>query len=304
MNPYVYPATKPDFNLCLKDTTGYYSHYTVDFTSAFSGTYPESRTVRGEYFQPLHNGTGQLVVLLHGMGDHSVIPCRWLAKSLLKKGIACFIMYLVVHSGRLPAAIKERFPVLTSEEWFEAYRMSVIEVRQVIDWATSRQEVNGNKVSVVGISLGGFISAIAMGIDRRIGKGVFIVVGGNGEKINQTSSMTRLTRWRKLPPDQYQELQESYARYLAEVAEKGFENVEPGVRGFLTDPMTFGYLLRDRPVLMINARWDEAIPKEATLDLWKEAGRPQILWLPGTHASVWVWYPLIFNRIYNFLSSV
>ena len=65
---------------------------------------------------------------------------------------------------------------------------------------------------------------------------------------------------------EYRHIQESYEQYLAEVAEKGFENVTPPRKSSLTDPMAFAYRLRQHPVLMINARWDTAIPKEATLD--------------------------------------
>jgi len=47
------------------------------------------------------------------------------------------------------------------------------------------------------------------------------------------------------------------------------ENVTPVRKSFLTDPMTFAHLLQQRPLLMINALWDEFIPKEATLDFGK-----------------------------------
>ena len=82
------------------------------------------------------------------------------------------------------------------------------------------------------------------------------------------------------------------------------DNITPPYRSFLTDPLTYASLIRSRPLLMINALGDELIPREATLDLWKAAGKQAILWLPGTHITLWLWYPVIRHRIEAFLNSV
>jgi len=203
----------------------------------------------------------------------------------------------------MPEVIKERFPVLAPEEWFESYQISVIDVRQVVDWASSRAEINKEQIAVIGMSFGGFISAIAMGIDKRIGAGVFLVAGGNSEKITYKSRRSDFRKHYNYAEAEYQQNQSRYAQYLAEVAEKGFENVIPVKRSFLTDPMTFGYYLRQRPVLMINALWDEAIPREAALDFWQASGEPAIAWFPAGHASIWLLYPLISRKISRFLTS-
>ncbi len=303
MNPYSYASVEPRFSLHLKETTDNCLHYTVGFLSAYPAQRQEHRTVLGEYFQPRKADNAPLVILLHGMGDYSVFPCKLLARSLVKKGIACFILYLVVHSKRMPEIKGRRFPSLTPEEWFESYQISVIDVRQVIDWAGGRDEIDKEKIAVIGISFGGFISAIAMSIDERIKSGVFIVMGGNGEKIAQQSKVGTIRKEYRRTDAEYNHIQESYRQYLAEVDENGFENVTPARDSFLTDPMTFAYRLRRRSVLMINALWDEAIPREAALDFWETCGRPAIKWFPATHAAIWLWYPFINREIVGFLSS-
>jgi len=300
VNPYIYQSDKQPFNLRLNKVTEKWSSYLVDFPSAFHSGLWGGSLARGEYFQPQGQGPAPLVILLHGMGDHSVIPCRLLARSLAGNGTACLVLYLVLHSSRLPLGMKERYPVFTSEEWFQIYQTSVIEVRQVIDWAGGRAEIEGGKVAVVGISFGGFISSIAMGIDRRLGAGVFIVSAGNSEKINHLSQLSALTKDYRRTEAEYQSLQQSYRHYLAEVDERGLDYVTPPQKGFLVDPMTYAYNLRKRPLLMINARWDEAISAEAVLDFWEACGRPDIMWLPATHATIWLWYPLISRKIAGF----
>lgn len=303
MNPYSYTRGEPHFNLHLKKTAAKWLHYAVGFPSAYPTRFPENSTVLGEYFQPRGVDNAPLAVLLHGMGDLSTIPCKLLARSLVKRGIACFILYLVFHSRRMPEVIKKRFPTLTAEEWFEGYQISVIDVRQVIDWAGGRPEIDKERIAVIGISFGGFISAVAMGVDERIRAGIFIIMGGNGEKIAQKSKLSTISKGYRRTDAEYHQIQNSYTQYLAEVAKNGFDKVIPVRKSFLTDPMTFAYRLRQRPVLMLNALWDEAIPREATLDFWEACGKPVITWFPTTHGSIWLLYPFLSRKIAGFLGS-
>lgn len=98
--------------------------------------------MRGEYFQPRKAGAAPLAILLHGIGDRSVIPCKLLARALVKKEMACFILYSVFHSSRMPKTLSKGIPSLTPEEWLESYQVSVVDVRQVIDWASTRANVS------------------------------------------------------------------------------------------------------------------------------------------------------------------
>jgi predicted esterase len=298
MNPYSYPPIEPRFNLQLKETNSKWLHYAVDFPIARPTSCKEHNTALGEYYQPSEGDNWPLAILVHGWGDHSTLPCNLLAKDLAKIGIASFILYLVFHSSRMPDAIKRRLPNLTAEEWFEGYQMSVIDVRQIVDWASSNGRINKEQIAVIGMSLGGMISALSMAVDKRIHAGVILISGGNYEN----PEWLRRTGQKRTEAE-YAEAQKMYAQYLSEVAQKGFENVEPPKKSYLTDPMTFASYLRQRPVLMINAKLDERIPRQSTLDLWEASGKPQIKWLPGTHSSIWLLYPLIRREIFSFLSS-
>ena len=300
MNPYSYRVINPDFNVKLTGKNRSWQRYTVHFPTAHPTPYEKSNTVWGEYFRPNTERKLPLAILIHGLGDRSVIPLKILARSLAKKGIASFILYLVLHSSRQPPRESSR---LSPDDWFDNYRISVIEVRQVIDWAETRAEVDKEKLGVLGISFGGFISAIAMGIDNRIKAGVMVASGGNLEKI-AFMSKTLPRRWGfRHTEAEFNAQQHHYFQYLNEVAEKGVEKVNPPERGFLIDAMTYAHLLRNRPLLLVNAHWDEVIPKPATLDFWEASGKPAISWFPGGHATIWLWYPLISRKITHFLRS-
>jgi cephalosporin-C deacetylase-like acetyl esterase len=303
MNPYNYENGISEVKLSLKEETPKLLHYEIQFRSALNTGYLENSVVKGEYYWPRMERKTPLAILVHGMGDHSVIPCKLLAHSLLKQGIACFIPYLTIHSRRIPKAMHDHLPYLTSDEWFQSYQVSVVDIRQVVDWAYGRTELDAQQVATLGISFGGFVSAITMGVDKRIKAGVFIVTGGNSNKI---SWLNRTSQYRKRYPRtyaQYLEIQSSYARYLKDISEKGFENVTPANQSFLTDPLTFSSYLKERPILMINALWDKYIPKETATELWRACGRPAIKWIPSGHTSIWLWYPSIRRSIVAFLKS-
>jgi dienelactone hydrolase len=302
MNPYKYKSRKIQANLELKEKNSRWLRYKVDFPTAYS-IYNENKSVLGEYFQPRNVKNAPLAIVIHGWGDRSAIPCKLLARSLVKKGYAAFIFYLVFHTSRMPETMTSRMPYLNTEDWFEGYRASVIEVRQIIDWAASRPEIDKERIAVLGISLGGFVSEIAMGVDKRIKAGVFMIAGGNSEIITWKTKNDAIPKGHGCTEPECHQIRSRYPEYLAEVTEKGIDNVVPLSHCYLTDALTFAPSLRGRPVLMLNAKWDKTVPTEATLDFWKACHEPEIKWLPGSHVGFWLWYPAIAREITRFLSS-
>jgi cephalosporin-C deacetylase-like acetyl esterase len=303
VNAFHYLSDGLQANIQLERSQREWERYAVSYPTARPTRYEKNNTVLADYFQPRKATGAPLVILFHGIGDQLLIPCKSLARALVKKGMACFVLYSVFHSRRMPDEVKHRYPSLTPDEWFEHYLISVTDIRQAIDWAKSRTEINAEKVGVVGVSFGGFISAITMGIDDRIKAGAFLIAGGNSQKIGRFSRKRSMKKEYNVTDEEYHRNQQVYRQYLSEVAEKGLENVTPTNQAYIIDPMTFGHCLQERPVLMLNALWDEYIPREATLDLWEAAGKPAISWFPGTHTTFWLWYPLIQRKISRFLIS-
>lgn len=303
INPYQYPEGKADFKLSLDKETARWRRYAVSFASAHHNLYPEQANALGRYYQPLGEEPAPLVILIHGLGDNSIIPLKLIARALAGRGIASFTLQMVFHSSRQPPEMRRRYPNLTPEEWFEGYYTSVIEVRQIIDWAFGRPEIDNRKISLAGISLGGIISAIAMGVDRRVKAGIFIVAGGNAVKIDQFSHHAAMRYYQRPGEAEYQARLHRYHHYCEEIALKGLENVAPDHPSYLTDPLTFAPSLKGRHILMLNARRDEVIPREAALDLWEASGRPEIYWFWANHTGIWFWYPFILHKIVRFLGS-
>jgi pimeloyl-ACP methyl ester carboxylesterase len=303
INPFTYNIAQLSFNVRQLRQNKHWRQYMVDFPIAFPGLYQESNSAEGEYFEVETDHKLPLVILIHGWGDHSAIPLQALARKLTRNGIHCFILYLPFHSRRLPEEMKKRSPNFTQEEWFDGYRIAVTDVRQILDWVETRDEIDKSRVAVLGLSLGSFVGSIAMGIDDRIIAGVFIVSGGNSAKIQQHSRFAKFRKQYRFEPKDYEDYQKNYAQYLQDVAVKGWENTEPARQSFLIDPLTYTHRLVGRPVLMINALWDEFIPKETTLDFQKACGECELSWYPTSHATIWLFYPVIAGRIYRFLRN-
>ncbi len=278
------------------------ARFRVQFPSALDTPILRNTLVLGDYVLPGNNGDKcPLVIILHGMGNSSMLPCRLIANSLARKGIASLTLYQIIHKDRIPASIKTKFPRLSEGEWFESYQVSVTDARQALDWAAARPELSQGRTAILGISFGGFIASITMGLDQRVKAGVFIESAGNSEKITRDSLLLRFQY--KSSPAEYTQNQKAYAAYLEKVATQGFENVTPVKNSYWTDPKTFSSRVKNRPVMMLNSWMDELIPRSAVLDLWQAYDKPALYWFPSTHATIWMWYPLIGRKITAFLQS-
>lgn len=291
-NPYQYTG-KDNFSVEPVNNSGSSQEFTLTFSSACPTDYSELNTVTGEYRLPRqYDKAAPLVLLIHGVGDTSTIPCRLIAGALAKSGIASLTLYMPIHSRRLPTEMKHDFYNLSAQDWYNLYRISVINIRQALDWADSRPELDSRHIGVAGISFGGYVSAIAMGIDQRLRSGALLFTAGNIEKLAKTRSSRRYKKY-EVSDDLFRKNQSRYLAYVADVEAYGFEKVTPPQLGYLFDPYTFTPELKNKSLLMINAHWDEYFPKDTAKEFWQASGKPKQVWLPAGHASSWLFYPLI-----------
>ena len=261
---------------------------------------------RGEYYMPSTGNCFPVAILLHGLGglgEKDSIPCRMLARDLAKMGIASFVLQLVLPTQGTVESTKGQPSVPFIENWLELYQVLVINIRQVIDWAENKNELDSQRVAVMGISIGGMASAIAMAVDKRITAGVFLVTGGNMENISWKSKNDVARISHKCTESQCHGVYSHYPQYLADIEEKGIENVIPAKECFLFDPISFALYLRGRPMLMINAERDDFIPRDSTLEFWEMCGHPHIVWLPAKHNTIFLHYHSIRREVTAFIDS-
>jgi dienelactone hydrolase len=298
LNPYDYQPDCSSFNLTPVADRRSFRSFTLRFKAAAANPDFGGHIAQAEYYQPQRSAKVPLAVIAHGMGDTSLIPARALGRSMVAHGWAAYVPILTNHSRRTPRILKPE--TLSLDDWFEIYRTSVIEIRQGLDWAETRPEIDSEKVAVIGVSFGGFVAAIAMALDNRVKAGILVESGGNGIRINELSPTMR--RHYPGPPIAYKQVQAEFQAFLAEAAAKGIWNVEPPYHSFLNDPLTFAPLLRGRKVMMINGWYDALIPRAAAREMYLAAGARESLWLPAGHLSLWLWFPVISRKIRVFLA--
>lgn len=292
------------FEVQLVASTSSRLHYEVTFPAPRPTGWKEGNTVYGDYFVPRNVAKAPLIVLVPGFGDESIAPCLTLARLLNKQAIATFVLFLPIHSRRLPETMKGGFSPANPHMWLETYESSIREIHQVANWASMRQEIDPDRIAVTGFSLGGMISSIAMAKERRISAGIFIVIGGNMEELSWGGVTDALPIGHTCTQEECHAVYSRYPAFLSEVKERGLEKVVPAKECFLFDPLTFAGQLRGRPVLMINAREDDIVPEHATLNLWAAYGRPKLVWLPGNHADAYSHSAFISSEIARFLNNI
>ena len=296
-NPYSYLRPRRQKTIGIENRRRFLK-FVVSFPSADENG-SSMGNVSGVCYLPKTASKSPLVILVHGIGDSSTIPCHALARSLVRSGIAGFVIYLPIHSRRLPPTMQNRLYNLSIEEWLELYRVSVINIRQALDWAETRPEIDNSRMGVAGISFGGYVSGIALGMDDRFKSGAMLLACGNQERLGYTRSTKRIPKW-NVSEKEYLEAQKAYLAYVNDVSTRGFENVDPPKSSYYFDPYTFSSRIKEKPVFLTNALWDEYFPRLAAKDFWENCGRPAHLWLPTGHATAWLFYPIIRTKVLNF----
>ena len=160
--------------------------YTVSklrFPSPIETPDVENNVVHAEYFAPIGFGPKRpAVVVLHILGSDFPLS-RYMAARLADRGVAALFVKLPYYGERRPpdrnGVSSKRFLSGDIERSMSAMRQGVCDVRRAVSWLKSRPDVDGTRLAVAGISLGGIVSSVAAAVDPAIQRGVFLLAGGD-----------------------------------------------------------------------------------------------------------------------------
>jgi hypothetical protein len=170
-------------------------------------------------------------------------------------------------------------------------RARVIDTRRVLDWLLRRQEIDGNRVALVGFSHGAIVGSLVTAVDSRIKASALVLGGGDLAGIIRDSRERSLARIREgLMADDGLTLDGFY-----NTASATLEDV---------DPLTYAPLVSPRTVLMINARFDWVIRRSYTEALWRALGRPELVWLPAGHYTAGLFTSYARHKILDHITRV
>jgi cephalosporin-C deacetylase-like acetyl esterase len=201
-----------------------------------------------------------VVVLQHGLGHAKEEMLNDAMKAeLVKDGWAGFAIDAALHGERKVAG-KEPLTAFFGLDKTPIYQ-TVADLRRGLDYLGTLPEIDGKRIGFYGVSMGGFLGALAAGLDTRIKAPVLVVTWGdwgtlydNSDLLKQAAAGTILTP-------------ELVRQFMADV-----------------DPVNFVGHISPRPVLMQNGKADRYVPPVAAEPLHKAARDPKVVrWYPGGH---------------------
>jgi dienelactone hydrolase len=189
-------------------------------------------------------GPFPVVVAVHGLSSNKAQVCAQIAPSLAKRGFAVLSADMPRHGERPgdPRTALDRSDPLRA---FALFRQAVVDVRQLIDLAESRPELDtGGGVVLAGYSMGSWINGVAGAADPRV-KAMVLMVGGASE----------------LPP---------LALLVPQIA--------------ATDPRLAIAHFAGRPLLMLGGKRDYVVTPDMVKRLYAAAAEPKELrWYDSGH---------------------
>jgi len=265
-----------------------YTEYELSFESYVKLPQKETNIAYAHYFKAKRD-CGKLTIILHGLGHRGLHSMFYFPPKLAKYGISSIILTLPFHGKRKKYGTNdgEGFFVLDSVTVLTHFRQAIVDIQTLVDFAENKLIQNAKEISIFGISLGGMSAVIAMGVDKRIKKGGFVLAGGNIAQIFWKSLATLPLR--------------RYVYALRQNYDISREKKEYTKIALLYDPLTFAKFVKGRRVMMINSIKDPIIPRSATNELHKSLGNPPITYLLAGHSTIMIYRTLIAEKISKFL---
>jgi dienelactone hydrolase len=234
----------------------------LEFPSPVKTATPENNTVHAEYYLPRGEGPFPATIVLDiTAGDQSL--SRNIAAHLAQHRVAALFVQMAYYGPRRPPGSKLRLLMPNLDHSLAAVRQTVLDLRVAAAWMTSRRELDGGRLGIMGTSLGSFMAALTAEMEPRLGR-VAVLLGGGGF-VEAYYNHPQAARYRKV----YEALGGSKEKLAAALAP--------------ADPLTCAANLKDRKLLMLAARRDEIVPPRMAEALWEASGRQKIVWYDCTH---------------------
>jgi dienelactone hydrolase len=261
-----------------------FRQYQVTFPSPMKTPWPENNVVPAELYLPRAATAAKKMpaaVVLDIMDGSAILP-RMMARSAAQNGLAALYVPMPCYNDRRPPDDAHK-KMLRDDPSRAAngLRQTVMDVRRARTILASRPEVDGARVGITGISLGGIMTALCAGVDGQFARVAPILAGGDVADITFHAREAR--------------------RIRAAMEDKGMTLADAARVFAPVEPLTFASRVPPDRCLMINAANDEVIPRKDTEKLRRALGDPQILWLQAGHYSSLTFFPLMQKTVIEFL---
>ncbi|MGB9694829.1 MAG: hypothetical protein ACP5SB_03070 [Caldisericaceae bacterium] len=296
-----------DFNTETTFENGLYSIIKLSQETLVPSNDPVNDTNVGYLYLPKNIKSHKPVIVVHGMGSRNLPHLSYYTRKFASRGIPSIMPILPYHYDRAGKgdAFGRPFLLDDMDDSIRDFRQAVVDIRALLE-VLVRMGVSDGNFSLITFSFGGMIGVILMGVEDKIKEGVFVATGGNYRYITWESLATRTLRKKYeiqsnnlvygCNKEKCIQLHKDYAMFLGKISSAlDIESLNFPKGCYLFDPLTFAPLLKGRKVLIYRALFDEIIPKEATEELWKYAGKPRMKTLFSDHYLTILYRKMIFE---------
>ncbi|MEE8118663.1 MAG: hypothetical protein V3T39_03795 [Gammaproteobacteria bacterium] len=255
--------------------------------------------VTAHYYKNAESSAKPLIIILPIWGSYKY-PSTKIGKGIRRRGKSQ--VHVIMMQGEAPIfdweAMHEDVPPEKFEYTLwrmgERIRVTSMDVRRILDWAETRSEIDQNRISLVGFSMGAIVSSLAIMHDRRFHSTVLVMGGADLGKIVATCH-GRLELLRETAMTRYGWTIDQ----MREVASRAFGHI---------NQIDFPGRVDPRSILFIDATKDKCMPQSSRDALWNALGQPErISYNYGHHGAFLAMTPLGFNvmrrQIYRFLEK-
>jgi dienelactone hydrolase len=260
----------------------------------------EGNLITARYFRSTRPGSHPLVIVLPIWGSYTY-PSRKTSTYLQRhSGGGLHVLdlqgenFLVDWSG-LATTTDESAYLELWREGAEHQRVTMVDVRRLVDWAEQQSEIDSDRVALIGFSLGAIVAGTVATQEARLAAVVIVMGGAHTHSIIAHCSGDRTSSVQQNAEQRFGWNQDELEAQL-----------EPIFIGL--DPASYPGRVDSDRVLIIEANRDTCVPESSRTDLWEAMGRPEKISLNyGHHKAFLSMTPLglswMRHRIWEFLED-
>lgn len=167
-----------------------------------------------------------------------------------------------------------------------AIRRTAIRHRRVLDWVETAPRIDKDRIAVFGASLGGFNALFLTATDARVRASALALVAGDLPYVLTYSSEGRIIDAAEGAMETLQTDSEGLRQYLQD--------------HILSDPLSLARHIDPERVLLVLAKFDDAVHYEKQLELQEAMGQPESITLPTGHVTTAAYLFYLRSRVLEF----
>ena len=254
-----------------------YRLYEVSINAGLNG-FDDDTPITFDYYEQLGETVSPIALLLPVLNGQMHLM-RPFATKFANKGYAVIIVD-TAQRNTLLNDLKNPEPSI---------RNVVQRHRRVIDWAESRPDLDTSRLGVFGASLGGFNALYLAALDKRVNVASIALVGGSLPYVLLNSNERRII---EAVTGAKQELSFDDEQLMEYLTDK-----------IVTDPLVIAPHVNAERILMVLAKYDEAVPYDSQLELYEKMGQPQAITLPTGHITAAAYIFYLRSKVYEFFKQ-